>query len=149
MKRTILVDNKYGWNRIAVLEDNSIAEVYAEQNNTNKIVGNIYLAKVINFDSRNQAAFLDIGIGVNVYLGIEDIVREACEKTKKNNKCISDYFSQGDKVIIQITKDIQGVKLPKASMNIKLSGRYLVFKPLKKMIIISNKIKYNKNMAVF
>jgi ribonuclease G len=59
---------------VALLEDDNLAELYIEDNDRKRTVGNIYRGKVINVLPGMQAAFIDIGLDRNAFLYIDDIV---------------------------------------------------------------------------
>ena len=72
-----------------------------------------------------QAAFVDIGREKNAFLQFN--------ATQK--------FSVGQSVLIQIEKDEIGAKGARATLNINLAGRLLIFLPTLNYIGISNKIR--------
>jgi ribonuclease G len=61
--------------RVAVLEDDRVAEVYLERPERRSIAGNIYLGTVDNVLPGMEAAFVEIGLEKNGFLYVDEIVR--------------------------------------------------------------------------
>lgn len=85
MKRLII---DYGplFNRIALMENDSLVELYIENQMDESLVGNIYLGKVVNVVDSISAAFVDLGIQKNGYLplkGHEKVSGEILVQVKK------------------------------------------------------------------
>jgi ribonuclease E len=59
--------------RIAILEDNTLQELYVERTSQESYVNNIYKGKVVNIEPSIQAAFVDFGIGRNGFLHVSDV----------------------------------------------------------------------------
>ncbi|MFA6654869.1 MAG: ribonuclease G, partial [Bacillota bacterium] len=72
MTREILVNVNTDETRVALVENGSVVEFYLERPTSQKIVGNIYLGKVINVLPGMQAAFVDIGEEKNAFLYVDD-----------------------------------------------------------------------------
>ena len=123
MKR-ILISHKGGTTCAAVIVDGELEAIYSERIDEPHLVGNIYKGRVQNFLPGMRAAFVDIGRDKNVFLQFA--------ATKK--------FSAGQSVLIQIDKDAVGMKGPRATFNISLAGRLLIFLPTLNYIGVSNKI---------
>src|SRR5262249_59241514 len=60
-KRELLISVDVGEQRVAVLEDDRVAEVYLERPERRSIAGNIYLGTVDNVLPGMEAAFIEIG----------------------------------------------------------------------------------------
>ena len=73
MRKEILVDINPYQTRVALLEDDVLAEIYIERRGRERIVGNIYNGKVQNVLPGMQAAFVDIGLERNAFLYAGDI----------------------------------------------------------------------------
>src|SRR5438874_3727001 len=59
--------------RIAIVEDNTLEELYIERTSQDNFVGNIYKGVVVNLEPSIQAAFVDFGVGRNGFLHISDV----------------------------------------------------------------------------
>jgi len=72
--------------RIAILENNELAEVYIEGKSRRRLLGNIYFGRVTNVLAGIQAAFVDIGLKRDAFLYIHDIVDPSQDQF--NGKCL-------------------------------------------------------------
>ncbi|HUH14468.1 MAG TPA: hypothetical protein VML35_01125, partial [Gaiellaceae bacterium] len=61
-KRELLISVDVGEQRVAILEDDRVAEVYLERPERRSIAGNIYLGTVDNVLPGMEAAFVEIGL---------------------------------------------------------------------------------------
>ena len=60
-------------NRIAIVEDGRLEELYVERASQDNYVGNVYKGKVVNLEPSIQAVFVDFGVGRNGFLHISDV----------------------------------------------------------------------------
>ncbi|MDO8433117.1 MAG: Rne/Rng family ribonuclease [Candidatus Binatus sp.] len=72
MKREIAINASALEVRVAVLEDNELAEFYLERNRQVGLAGNIYKGKVTRVLPGMQAAFVDIGLEKAGFLHVSD-----------------------------------------------------------------------------
>ena len=124
MKR-IIVSHKLGETCAIVVEDDEVSKIRISRNEEPQLVGNIYKGRVKNFLPGMKAAFVDIGRDKNVFLQFN--------ATQK--------FSIGQSVLIQIEKDEVGTKGARATLNISLAGRFVIFLPNLNYVGVSNKIR--------
>lgn len=124
MKR-ILISQKDMTICAAVIVDGEVEAIHFEHGDAPNLVGNIYKGRVQNFLPGMRAAFVDIGRDKNAFLQFS--------KTQK--------FSVGQSVLIQIEKDAVGTKGARATLNISLAGRLLIFLPALNYVGVSNKIR--------
>ncbi|HEY2936692.1 MAG TPA: Rne/Rng family ribonuclease, partial [Gaiellaceae bacterium] len=127
-KRELLVSVDVGEQRVAVLEDDRVAEVYLERPDRRSIAGNIYLGTVDNVLPGMEAAFVEIGLEKNGFLYVDEIVRPELEG-KRHGKKIQDLISRGQTVLVQAVKDPMKTKGARLTMEISLPGRFVVFVP--------------------
>src|SRR5262245_63844846 len=73
-KRELVISVDVGEQRVAVLEDEQVAEVYLERPERRSIAGNIYLGVVDNVLPGMEAAFVEIGLEKNGFLYVDEIV---------------------------------------------------------------------------
>lgn len=76
MKREIVINASALEVRVALLEDNSLAEFYLERDDHRGLVGNIYKGKVTRVLPGMQAAFVDIGLEKAGFLHVSDFQGE-------------------------------------------------------------------------
>jgi ribonuclease G len=127
-KRELLVSVDVGEQRVAVLEDGQVAEVYLERPERRSIAGNIYLGSVDNVLPGMEAAFVEIGLEKNGFLYVDEIVRPELEGSR-HGKRIQDLLSRGEQVLVQAVKDPMKSKGARLTMEISLPGRFVVFVP--------------------
>ena len=60
-------------NRIAIVENDRLEELYVERESQENFVGNVYKGKVVNLEPTIQAVFVDFGVGRNGFLHISDV----------------------------------------------------------------------------
>jgi ribonuclease E len=140
--------------RIAVVENNSLEELYIERPSVTSHVGNIYKGKVVNVEPAIQAAFIDFGMGKNGFLHISDLhpryfMRKGQEYTEHIGKRkslrerppIQQCVKKGQDVIVQVTKEGINTKGPTLSTYLSLPGKYLVMMPWMHDMGVSQKIE--------
>jgi ribonuclease G len=76
VKREIIINASALEVRVALIEDNSLAEFYLERDSHRGLVGNIYKGKVTRVLPGMQAAFVDIGLEKAGFLHVSDFQGE-------------------------------------------------------------------------
>jgi ribonuclease G len=127
-KRELLVSVDVGEQRVAVLEDDQVAEVYLERPERRSIAGNIYLGQVDNVLPGMEAAFIEIGLEKNGFLYVDEIVAPELEG-KRHGKKIQDLISRGETIMVQAVKDPMKTKGARLTTEISLPGRFVVYQP--------------------
>ena len=61
MRKEIFINSSIGETRIAILEDGRLVELLTERPENERMVGDIYLGRVVNVVKGMRAAFVDIG----------------------------------------------------------------------------------------
>ena len=144
MSTEILISSDPWENRVAILEDGVLGEIYIEREE--KVIGSIYKGKVQNVLPGMGASFVDIGLGRNAFLYVDDINKTPLnigdvEITQgRSGWTISEKVNRGDDVLVQIVKEPRGLKGARISTNISLPGRYLILMPTGKYSGVSRKI---------
>ena len=116
-----------GEQRVAVLEDDKVAEVYLERPDKRSIAGNIYLGQVDNVLPGMEAAFVEIGLEKNGFLYVDEIVGPEIERG--HGRKIQDLISKGQTILVQSVKDPMKTKGARLTTQISLPGRFVVFVP--------------------
>ncbi|HOQ79865.1 MAG TPA: Rne/Rng family ribonuclease [Candidatus Cloacimonadota bacterium] len=136
-------------NRIAVLEDNQLVELFVEKENSNNIVGNLYKGIVKDVLPGMGAAFIDIGLERTAFLHysniatdfIDDFEGEEHEKiVPEESHRIAEILKPGQEILVQIQKGPIGAKGARLTGQISIPGKILVYFPNKSKIFISRKI---------
>ncbi len=145
MASEILISSDPWENRVAILEDGILAELYIEREE--KVIGSIYKGKVQNVLPGMGAAFVEIGLGRNAFLYVDDINKQPLNSGDveithgHSGFTISEKVKKGDDVLVQIVKEPRGLKGARISTNISLPGRYLILMPTGKYSGVSRKIE--------
>jgi ribonuclease G len=63
--------------RVAVLENDQLVELFIQPSGHKSLIGNIYKGQVASVIQGLEAAFVDIGIGRNAFLHVQDLVPKA------------------------------------------------------------------------
>jgi ribonuclease G len=127
-KRELLVSVGVGEKRVAVLEDERVAEVYLERPESRSIAGNIYLGTVDNVLPGMEAAFVEIGLEKNGFLYVDEIVLPELEGRRHGRK-IQDLIKRGQSLLVQVVKDPMKTKGARLTTEISLPGRFVVYVP--------------------
>ncbi len=145
--------------RIAIVEDGKLVELYIENAEHKRTIGNLYLGRIRKVMPSIQAAFVDIGqeqdaflhfsdLSDNLpylldFLGLEEPTVEAIDVPKGQkdwDRRPSDILNRGQTILVQITKEPISNKGSRISTDISLAGRFLVLVPLQNYVAVSRKI---------
>ena len=158
MFKEIIVNANPFETRVALIEDGSLAELYLERKDQSRLIGNVYKGKVTKVLPGMEAAFIDIGLGRDAFLYVNDVVPlhafeeepdvEEEESVNTNGHvqdrpgiAIDDLLIEGQEVLIQVVKESIGKKGPRVTSHVALPGRFLVFMPTINHIGISRRIE--------
>lgn len=124
----------------AVLQGGLLTQFYMERSGGSSLVGNVYLGKIVNVLPGMEAVFVDIGLGKNAFLYIDDMLHPNADKQARQKPRISAIARPGQDVVVQIVKDPIGGKGARVTTHFNLPGRYLVYMPEADYVGISKKI---------
>lgn len=139
--KTIIINVKTSEKRVAVIEDNKVLELNIGQPRHKEIVGNIYKGRVIDVLPGMQAAFVDIGLDKNGYIGRGQLAAYHLSPPSEKEKSISHFVRQGEEIIVQVTKEGSERKGPKLTGLIEFPGASLVYLPFGNYVAVSRKMK--------
>ena len=167
MIKELIIDSTPNGATIALLQDKQLVELHKEQVTNNYTVGDIYLGKIKKIMPGLNAAFVDVGYEKDAFLHYLDLgpqVQSLVKLTKlvrsggyqsklldnfkaeqdinKSGK-ISEVFTKGQLIPVQIAKEPISTKGPRLSSDLSTAGRYVVLVPFSETISISKKIKSN------
>jgi len=148
LKTEILISTDDWENRVAVLEEGALAEIYFEREE--KVIGSIYKGRIENVLPGMGACFVNIGLGRNAFLYVDDIRRDPInigeeEMTeRRRGHTVGELLKVGDEILVQIVKEPRGLKGARVSTNISLPGRYLVLMPTGRYSGVSSRIEDEK-----
>jgi ribonuclease G len=140
-KKEILVNCSPEETRVAMLEDNQLAELLIERSESEKIVGNIYKGRIENVLPGISSAFVNIGLEKNAYLYVSDVIPTAGHNPSSQ---IEKMIARNETIMLQVAKEAIGTKGVKVTMDISLPGRFLVYMPLAEHLGVSKNIEDRK-----
>jgi len=91
-------------------------------------VESVFLGRLERVMPELDAAFVDIGIGRSGFLRAED------------RAGVDDWPPPGAPLLVQVRNDAEGEKGPRVSMNLAVTGRYLVYHPVGSGVSFSRRI---------
>jgi ribonuclease G len=139
VEKEILVSVDVGEQRVAVLEDGQVVEVYLERPGRRSVAGNIYKGVVDNVLPGMEASFVEIGLEKNGFLYVDEIVVPELEG-KRQHRRIQELIERGQEVLVQAVKDPMGTKGARLTTEISLPGRFLVYVPFGDGIGVSRRL---------
>lgn len=92
-------------------------------------VDSLFLGRLERVMPELDAAFVDIGVGRSAFLRAED------------RAGIDDWPPPGAPLLVQVRHDAEGEKGPRLSMNVAVTGRYLVYHPVGSGVGFSRRIE--------
>jgi ribonuclease G len=140
VRKEILVSVDVGEQRVAVLEDGIVSEVYLERPGRRSIAGNVYKGVVDNVLPGMEASFVDIGLEKNGFLYVDEIVVPELEG-RRHGRRIQELVERGQEVLVQAVKDPMGTKGARLTTEISLPGRFLVYVPFGDGIGVSRRLE--------
>src|SRR5437773_1139608 len=151
--------------RVAVLDHRVLTELYVDRTKTKDFVGNIYKGKVVKVLPGMQAAFVDIGMERAAFIHVSDLSNdtepgdtlvdseeddkgpELPRPRRQSSKPIEQLLSEGQELMVQISKGPIGTKGSRVTTYVSLPGRYLVFMPNVEHIGVSRRIARDEERA--
>ena len=152
--------------RVAVMDGGVVTDLFGDRAKQKDFVGNVYKGKVAKVLPGMQAAFVDIGLDKAAFLHVSDLsldsepgdtLVDADEDDDKDadmlrprrqiSKPIEQLLSEGQELMVQISKGPIGTKGPRVTTYVSFPGRYLVFMPNVEHIGVSRRIARDEERA--
>jgi ribonuclease G len=140
VKKEIFVSVEVMEQRVAVLEDDVVVEVYLGRPSHRSVAGNVYKGVIDNVLPGMEASFVDIGLEKNGFLYVDEIVVPELEGKQRHGRRIQELVERGQEVLVQAVKDPMGTKGARLTTEISLPGRFLVFVPYGDGIGVSRRL---------
>ena len=146
----IIIDKKNDIEIVCLVENGKLVEKYINSDDTkeNRLEGNIYAGEVADIVPGMQAAFVDYGDRKKGFIHYKDAIPQidetVHEKITLKNADIGKVLKPGQKILIQIKKNINNKKGAKISTHISIPNKYVAFMPNTNIITISQKIQNEK-----
>jgi len=169
MHRKLVIDEAPHETRVALLEDGNIVEVFIERGDESDIAGNIYKGRVQRVLPGIQAAFVDIGLQQAAFIYVDDVLGDRfyeyeryleltdeyeaevngvqpekislADADRDRNFHIEELISEGQEILVQVSKSPIGTKGARVTSHISIPGRFLVLMPTSDHIGISRRIE--------
>lgn len=116
--------------RYAVLEDDKLVKLEVIPPNQQSLVGNIYVGKVTKILPGMDAVFIDFGEEKSGFLHRDQLPSYQLSESENRNTgtgTIAKYVRQGERLLVQVTRDGTGTKGAKLTGLIEISTEYLVY----------------------
>ncbi len=166
MKKEIIINSNADENRIAITEDGKLSELFIENEEYERVVGDIYLGRVAKVIPGIKAAFIDLGFKQDAFLHFSDVGEQVDDlkallgddsdidddddeeedtppqkQAPQRRRSAPPRLERGQKIIVQITKEPVGNKGVRVTSKVSLPGRYLVFLPFENKVNASKQIQ--------
>jgi ribonuclease G len=128
MSEEILINVTPPETRVAVIENGVLQELIIERARQKGLVGNIYKGEVCRVLPGMQAAFIDIGLDKAAFLHLSDFNSQELAQANGSDN-IEHYLKDGQKIVVQVTKDPLGNKGARLTTDISIPSRYQVYMP--------------------
>src|SRR6187551_3184563 len=157
MTKEMIISSSAHETRVAILEEDQVAEVFIERERNRGVVGNLYKGRVSKVLPGMQSAFVDLGLERDGFLYVADVVATFEEfdrletddddqsgtkaaggnggrggrrdKDKGPEPKIEELLKEGQDVIVQVVKEPLGTKGARLTSHATMPGRFLVFMP--------------------
>ena len=167
--KKIIINDMPHETRVALIEEGDIVELFIERRGASDSSGNIYKGRVQRVLPGMQAAFVDIGLTQAAFLYVNDIVHtnhDPLEPLILENRVegypqesdatanggspkapekpptrITELISEGQELLVQVSKTPMGTKGARITSYISLPGRFLVLMPASNHIGVSRRIE--------
>ena len=152
--------------RVAVIDSGVVTDLFGDRAKQKDFVGNVYKGKVAKVLPGMQAAFVDIGLDKAAFLHVSDLSLDSepgdtlvdadededkdadmLRPRRQSSKPIEHLLSEGQELMVQISKGPIGTKGPRVTTYVSFPGRYLVFMPNVEHIGVSRRIARDEERA--
>ena len=170
MASEIIINSNPREIRVALVENNQLAEIFVEHKTKKGIVGNIYKGLVTKILPGMQVAFVDIGLEKAgfLYVGDIDVIDliefenddedsdgmelgknkgDSSQEEGKSSRMtgqgipIQDLLKEGQDIVVQVAKNPLGTKGARITSFITLAGRHIVYMPTINQVSVSRRIE--------
>lgn len=119
----------------ALYEDQQLVELFADDPDEKDLLDRIYIGKVKNIVTNINAAFIDIGNGIEGYYSLKENTNHLFVSPKNGTKLVP-----GDELLVQVNRENIKTKAPSLTSHLSLAGKYMVLKYGKNTLSLSSKI---------
>jgi len=141
VSQKIVINSSPTETRVAIVEDERLAELFVERGQRDRTLGSIYVGRVVKLAPSMQAAFVDLGLDSDGFLPFADaranLLEEASENGEEERKRgaptgrraarqAEPSLKVGQVLPVQVVKEPIGTKGARLTMQLSLPGRYMV-----------------------
>lgn len=159
MSSELIINYRPHETRVALLENGTLVEFQVERGECGAgLLGNIYRGRVIRVLPGMQAAFVDIGLDKAAFLYVDDVCElpddfegeenkngagseEGTDKEERQSPPIETLLTEGQEILVQISKEPIGQKGARITTHISLPSRRLVLMPTMTHLGVSRRIE--------
>lgn len=134
----VYINASPGETRLALTRDGQLLDLVVSRQSERHQIGNIYLGRIEKVMTGLNAAFVQIGERKSGFLAAPD--GQIYDRDREQPKPIGALFKEGDKVLVQATRDEEEDKGAKLTTRMSLAGRNLVLTPDRPAISVSKSI---------
>jgi ribonuclease G len=136
----IIVNYATSEKRYVFIESKKVTKLFVDQPIQQSLVGNIYLGIVTKVLPGMNAAFIDIGEEKQGFLHRDKLASFIQASKEHQQKPISSFVHQGERIVVQVEKDPSGTKGPRLTGVPELQGENLIYMPHGGFVATSQKI---------
>ena len=167
MTKEMIISSSAHETRVAILEEDLVAEIFIERERSRGVVGNLYKGRVSKVLPGMQSAFIDLGLERDGFLYVTDVIPSSEEfdrlevdedeakakaagggggggrrdREKGPEPKIEELVKEGQEIIVQVAKEQLGTKGARLTCHATMPGRFLVFMPTVDHVGVSRKIE--------
>lgn len=131
--------------RFALIKNKQVEKINFDRPEQRSLVGNIYYGTVTKVLQGMNAVFIDIGEEKNAYLHRDVLAKYVISTDKEKDKMsVTAFVHQGERMLVQVDKDITGTKGPRVTGIIEIPGEHLIYMPKGRYVAVSKKISDEK-----
>ena len=149
----ILMATSPGETRAALVSEGRLVELVVERQNAASLVGNVYLGRVNKVVPSMDASFVELGTARAGFLAGADVRRalnaqgDPTRGRRGDTGPIASAVTEGEALLVQVTKDAFAQKGPRLSTEIALPGHWLVYTPNRPGLSLSRRISSAEERA--
>ena len=85
MTKEMIISSSAHETRVAILEEDQVAEVFIERERSRGVVGNLYKGRVSKVLPGMQSAFVDLGLERDAFLYVSDVISPSEEALEEDD----------------------------------------------------------------
>jgi ribonuclease G len=160
----IIINVSAGETRIAIVEQQTFAELHIERDHDRSVSGMVAKGRVTRVLPGMQAAFVDIGLEKAAFLYVGDYLDERGQldpdledednprprraRSRNGNQRpppkIETLLNEGQEIVVQVAKEPIGTKGARITSHVSIAGRHLVLTPWSKRVGVSRRIESDR-----